>query len=183
MLCNKCWLDAAAVRFASISDERSFESALCLACAQRHPLSWLLAWAYRQAPRRDGRLARPVVVRARAAGPDGNTLQHFAATGLVQCACGCRIATAVEMPCQHEAYAFEPGGHAAVHLCHCGEAHRLVVPRVACRRCGASSGRAFIATAHTCHVVTRGPALARHAPRPVFDLPCPRRQDRPKAGL
>lgn len=173
MLCQECWLDHAPIRFWSVDADGASEEAVCLACAQHHPLSWLLTWGYTHTPVPGGRLPSPVAVRAAAAGTVRTAPHTLLATGLHQCPCGCRIVTAAAVPCRHGDHAFEPGAQAVRHACHCGVSHLIGVPGVVCRECGAI-GAGIVATAHTCTppaprpaatAARRATAVAAHPPR------------------
>ena len=43
MLCQECWVEEASVQFRYLWGGEVHEVGYCLACAQREPLSWLLA--------------------------------------------------------------------------------------------------------------------------------------------
>ncbi|MFP4057103.1 MAG: hypothetical protein ACLF0G_09570 [Candidatus Brocadiia bacterium] len=151
MLCRSCWAQEARVHFLWATSREVHELALCLACAQDEPLSWLLAWGYsREAPPLSF-LPAPQIVRV------GSPLLSdrlgpatLVAAGLQQCACGCRIALGAQVPCDHARFAFRAQSVSVGHACHCGRDHLVEVPAVVCLECGAEASRVVVATAQTC---------------------------------
>ena len=149
MLCPQCWKEEARIHFTSFGPEGVRKRSYCLACAQHQPLSWLLAWGYAHAPVVGGQLPEPeVLTMGRESG--GRAPLTLIATGIRECACGCRIAIGAELPGCCGTYSLAPETDVVEHLCHCGREIAVCVPKVVCLQGASAQGRSVVAAAETC---------------------------------